>query len=156
MDPQIGSVISQFDPRIAALLGWVVVVTKTSIDWLKTFKELPVWAPPALACVGAMLVLVLLMSALGIPLTEQLLAQAALSSLIATILAIGQTALQARTKPGAPQPIEGVLVEGPAIPTVGEVADELERRMKQEQADPETPPAPVRRRPRPVLEDEAP
>lgn len=153
MSPDVGAIVTQFDPRIAALLGWVVVVTKTAIDWLKTFKELPVWAPPALAFLGALLALTTLMVALGIPLTEQLLAQAALSALVATVLAVGQTALQSRTKPGTPQPTEGVLLEGPTVPTAEEVADIIERRLK------ETPPTdrvtdvPARRRPRPVLED---
>lgn len=141
MDPSIGDITRQFDPRIAALLGWVVVAIKVLIDWLKTVKELPVWAPPALAFIGALLVLTTLMVALGIPLTEQLLAQATLSALIATVLAIGQTALQARTKPTATPAVDAV------APSVDEVADEIEDRLKNQ---------PARRRPRPALEDEAP
>lgn len=99
MDPTVGSITTQFDPRMAALLGWVVVMVKVLIDWIKTTTTLPTWAPPALAVVSAFCVLFLLMLALGIPLSPQLIAQAALSALVATVLAIGQTALQARTKP---------------------------------------------------------
>lgn len=147
MDPGIGSVVTQFDPRIAALLGWVVVAVKVLVDWLKTVKTMPAWAPPALAFLGACGVLVILMLALDIPLTPQLLAQGALSALVATVLAIGQTALQARTKPSepTPPPVDGAGSSDTA-PTVEEVADEIEERMKS---------TPARRRPRPVLEDEA-
>ncbi len=138
MDPNVSAIITQFDPRMAALLGWVVVIAKTSVDWLKTFKELPVWAPPLLAFLGACMVIVLLMLALGIPLTEQLLAQAILSALIATVLAIGQTALQSRTIPSTVQvPV--------AAPSVDAVADEIEEQLKAQ---------PARRRPRPILDEE--
>jgi hypothetical protein len=131
MDPGIGSVVTQFDPRIAALLGWVVVAVKVLVDWLKTVKTMPAWAPPALAFLGACGVLVILMLALDIPLTPQLLAQGALSALVATVLAIGQTALQARTKPSEPTspPIDGA-GSADTVPSVTEIADELERRSR--------------------------
>lgn len=116
-EPSIISITQQFDPRLAALLGWVVVLVKVLVDWLKTAKTLPSWAPPGLAFGAAWVLLVVLMLALGIPLSAQLVAQAVLCALIAAVLAIGQTALQGRTKPNDI--------------TVSAVADELERRLKQ-------------------------
>lgn len=113
-DPSIISITSQFDPRIAALLGWVVVIVKVLVDWLKTVATLPRWAPPGLAFAAAWVLIVVLMLALAIPLSAQLVAQALLCALIAAVLAIGQTALQGRTKPNDV--------------TVKAVADELELR----------------------------
>jgi hypothetical protein len=113
-DPTIISITSQFDPRLAALLGWVVVLVKVLVDWLKTAAALPTWAPPGLAFAAAWVLIVVLMLALGIPLSAQLVAQAILCALIAAVLAIGQTALQSRTKANDI--------------TVAAIADELEAR----------------------------
>lgn len=119
-DPSVISIASQFDPRLAALLGWVVVLVKVLVDWLKTAATLPKWAPPGLAFVAAWMLIIVLMLALDIPLSAQLVAQAILCALIAAVLAIGQTALQARTKPNDV--------------TVAAVADELELRAAERQA----------------------
>lgn len=95
----LGSITSQFDPRLAALLGWVVLVTKIGVDWLKTATTLPKWGPPAAAFVTGVVLFVLLMVALGIGFSAQLVAQAIILALISTAMAIGATVLQARTKP---------------------------------------------------------
>lgn len=97
-DPSLISITTNFDPRLALLVGWVTLITKTLVDWIKTVKTLPTYAPPALAFAGAWSLMVLLMLALGIPATVQLVAQATICALIATVLAVGQTALQSRGK----------------------------------------------------------
>ena len=146
------SITNQFDPRIAALLGWVTVLTKVAVDWLKTAMTLPRWAPPFLAFVAALVVLLLLMLAFGVPFSPQLGAQAVLSALISTVLAIGSTALQQRTRPTTP-PEEAPAVVGPSV---GEIADELLRRQRNERVrDVEmATDAPRRPRPRPPLVEE--
>ena len=120
------SITNQFDPRVAALLGWVTVLTKVAVDWLKTAFTLPRWAPPFLAFVAALVVLLLLMLAFGVPFSPQLGAQAVLSALISTVLAIGSTALQQRTRPTTPPETATVVT----APSVAEIADELERRAR--------------------------
>lgn len=95
----IAGITSQFDPRLAALLGWVTLVVKVLVDWLKTAVVLPRWAPPLAAFGSAAVLLPLLGIALGIEMTAQLAAQAVILALVATVLAIGTTALQARTLP---------------------------------------------------------
>lgn len=119
-DPTIISITSSFDPRLALLVGWVTLITKTSVDWLKTARTMPTWAPPALAFVFAWSLMVLLMLAMGVPLTAQLVAQATICALVAVVLAVGQTALQARTKA--------------SDVTVAAVADELELRKAERDA----------------------
>lgn len=118
-DPTIISITSSFDPRLALLVGWVVLLTKTAVDWLKTAVVLPPWAPPALAFLFAWALMVLLMLAMGVPLTGQLVAQATICALVATVLAVGQTALQSRTRP--------------TEVTVAAIADELETRAAERQ-----------------------
>ena len=93
----ISSITNAFDPRLAALLGWCVIAAKVGVDWIKTATTLPKWGPPSI-CFGAMVVLILLlMLALAIPITPQLAAQAIIMAIIGTVMAIGSTALQART-----------------------------------------------------------
>jgi hypothetical protein len=101
MDPTLGGIVNQFDPRLVPLLGWVVYAVKVLTDWVKTATTLPKWAPPAIAFGSAVVLLLLLMLAIGIGITGQLAAQAVMLAVIAAGLAIGATAMQARTKPSA-------------------------------------------------------
>jgi hypothetical protein len=116
MDPSLTGITSQFDPRLAALLGWVVIVVKLLVDWIKTAATLPKWGPPALAFVFAAILIPILAIALGIDMTARLGAQAVILALIAAVLAIGSTALQGRTIPSDPSTL------------AQEAADEVERR----------------------------
>jgi hypothetical protein len=106
VDPSLTSITSQFDPRLAALLAWVVLVVKLLVDWIKTATVLPPWAPPALAFLSAAILIPLLAVAIGIGMTPQLVAQAVVLALIATVLAIGVTAVQQRTLPSSSVPPE--------------------------------------------------
>lgn len=99
MDPSISGIVLQFDPRLAAIFGWLILMAKFGVDWLKTAATLPKWGPPA-ACFGAVLLLAILaMLALDIPITVKLSAQAIIMSIIGTAIAIASTVLQARTNP---------------------------------------------------------
>lgn len=124
MDPTLISITTQFDPRIVALLAWVVLIAKVAVDWVKTTASLPRWAPPASSFGLSVVLLLLLMVALEIPLAARLVAQAVLCALVATLLAIGTTALQSRTRPALPDP---ALVQA--------TADELERRLRETAAE---------------------
>ena len=133
MDPTIISITSGFDPRMAAVLGWVVVMVKVLVDWIKTAATLPKWAPPALAFGAAFCVIFLLMLALGVPISVQIGAQSVLAALIATVLAVGQTALQERTKP-SPDSTPAVAMTDADIAALNDrLTADARRRLKAEQ-----------------------
>jgi hypothetical protein len=117
----ISSIVSQFDPRLAAVLGWIILMSKMGIDWLRTAATLPKWAPPAI-CFGSTTVLILLvMLALGIPATMQLVAQGVLLAIIGTAIAIGSTALQSRTNPSTD------------TTTATAIVDEIQERIREQE-----------------------
>ena len=118
----ISDITKLFDPRLAALLGWIVVASKVGVDWIKTVTTLPKWAPPAICFVMTAALMLLVMVALGIPITPQLAAQGIIMAIIGTVLAIGSTALQARTNPSTD------------TTTATAIVDEIEGRLRAEPA----------------------
>jgi hypothetical protein len=144
MDQGLGSILNQFDPRMAALMGWVVFTCKIVVDWIKSAVSMPKWGPPVSAFITSLVLIILLMLALGIGLTGQLAAQATIMALISAALSIASTALQARTNPAtdtvtanaiARETTERVVTQ---TPTATDIALETVKLIREQMAGPVT------------------
>lgn len=115
---QLTDILKLIDPRLAVWLPWVALVSKIGVDWIKSAIVLPKWGVPA-SCLGIALALtMLLMLAGGIGMTGQLVAQGIIMAMIATIVAIGMSSLQARTMPSK----ETSAIEAKAVDRIATVA----------------------------------
>lgn len=80
--------------NILLLASSAASIVKVLVDALKLAVEPPRWAPVALALLGGIVVVLLMLVADGQPLTAQTQAQAALAGLLAGGMAVGVTEVQ--------------------------------------------------------------
>jgi hypothetical protein len=88
------------EAQIITLALAATTIVKALVDVLRMGWSSPAWAPPTLAMLGGIVVVLLLMVASGEPISQQAGAQAVLAGILAGGSAVGVTELQRRTRPG--------------------------------------------------------
>ena len=84
------------DPRLGVLLPWLILVSMTAVDWAKAYKEFPTWAPSAMCLLINVIMAPIVSMALEIELTAKVGAQCFLIAVVATIGAMGASALKGK------------------------------------------------------------
>jgi len=105
-------VVEQFQPNIITTALAAATIAKILVDLVRSAQQVPAWASPVMALVGAEIAALLLLVSSGAALTPQTLAQAAIAGMLAAGTAVGATELQRREKRD-PQAILGALLDAP-------------------------------------------
>lgn len=113
---QITDIMSKLiDPRLGVWLPWVTLAAMIGVDWIKTAVTLQKWAAPAI-CLGLSILLTFLLAgAAGVEFSGQIVSQGVLMSIVATVLAMGSSALKSRTLPSK----EAAEIEAKVVDRVG-------------------------------------
>lgn len=114
---QASDVLKIIEPKLAVWLAWLILVSVVVVDWIKAIKAFPVWAPPAMAFGANVFLSIVLALAIGIPMSGQIAAQCIILATVATVGAIGISALKGKAVPRDDPPA----VAAPS-PTADEIA----------------------------------
>lgn len=96
---QATDILKIIDPRLAVWIAWLVLISMIAVDWVKAIKAFPVWAPPAMAFGANVVMAVTLALAIGVSMSGQVAAQCVILALVATVGAIGASALKGKAVP---------------------------------------------------------